>query len=329
MTTAYVVRQAGAEHVAKLAAVERAAATRFGDSLPESVLSHVTPQDSLAAAQRTGLLWVALEPQGAAVGFAVASVNGRRAHLEELDVLPEYGRQGIGSALVEAVADHARRSGCSEVTLTTFRDVPWNAPFYAGIGFESIPEPELDADLARRLSDEAALGLERSRRIAMRKPLGSPLDHPTDSAELHWAAESGDVASVEELIARGYPVDSFDDLGRTPLHYAALRGHLDAVSALLRAGADVNARDVARLSNTPLGEVASTCSLEMAELLVEAGADPTIPGWMQLTAVDKACRRTRGEGPAVCEYLRGVAQGHLAATAITPLKPTSESDGIG
>ncbi len=178
MSTDYVVRLAGPEHVDQLPAIERAAATRFGDSLPESVLSHVTPTDNLAAAQRAGLLWVALEPAGAAVGFAVASVSGRRVHLEELDVLPAHGRKGIGAALVEAVEDYALTSDCTEITLTTFRDVPWNASFYARVGFEPIPEQELDAELTRRLSDETALGLERSRRVAMRKPLprlSSPL----------------------------------------------------------------------------------------------------------------------------------------------------------
>jgi GNAT superfamily N-acetyltransferase len=172
MSTDYIVRLAGPEHVDLLPDIEREAATRFGDSLPESVLSHVTPADDLAAAQQAGLLWVALEPAGAPVGFAVASICGRRVHLDELDVLPRYGRKGMGSALVEAIEDYALNSGCVEITLTTFRDVPWNAPFYARIGFEVIPEQELGAELVRRLSDEAALGLERSRRVAMRKPLG-------------------------------------------------------------------------------------------------------------------------------------------------------------
>ncbi len=171
MSADYIVRLAGPEHVELLPAIERAAATRFGDSLPESVLSHVMPVDNLMAAQQAGLLWVALEPAGAPVGFAVASIDGQRVHLEELDVLPAHGCKGIGAALLEAVEGYALKSDCVEITLTTFRDVPWNAPFYARVGFEAIPEQELDADLNRRLSDETALGLERSRRVAMRKPL--------------------------------------------------------------------------------------------------------------------------------------------------------------
>lgn len=171
MSTHYTVRLAAPEHLDRLPDIEREAATRFGDSLPESVLSHVTPLDSLAAAQQAGLLWVALEPAGTPVGFAVASIHDRHAHLEELDVLPSHGRQGIGSAPVEAVVDHALSRGCAELTLTTFRDVPWNAPLYARLGFEVIPEHELTPELSSRLADEVALGLERSTRVAMRKPL--------------------------------------------------------------------------------------------------------------------------------------------------------------
>ncbi len=94
-------------------------------------------------------------------------------HLDELDVLPEHGCRGVGSALLRAVENRARNSDYTEITRTTFRDVPWNAPFYSRIGFEAIPEEELDEELLRRLSDESALGLERSRRVAMRESLSS------------------------------------------------------------------------------------------------------------------------------------------------------------
>ncbi len=181
MSTDYVVRLAGPEHVNQLPDIEREAATRFGDSLPESVRSHVTPSDVLAAAQQEGLLWVALEPAGDPVGFALASIFGRSVHLEELDVLPAHGRKGVGSALIEAVEESALNSGCVEITLTTFRDVPWNAPFYVRVGFEVIPEHELGTELVRRLSDEAALGLERSRRLPCASRCAAQLAHQPDA----------------------------------------------------------------------------------------------------------------------------------------------------
>jgi ankyrin repeat protein len=87
------------------------------------------------------------------------------------------------------------------------------------------------------------------------------------------------------------------------LHYAARGEHLDLVQLLLGSGARVDAHHAPTIGNTPLGDVAATCSLAMARLLVEAGADPTIPGWMQLTALDKAAGRQRGDGPKVYELL--------------------------
>ena len=59
-------------------------------------------------------------------------------HLEELDVLPGHGRQGIGTRLVRALCDGARGRGIAAVTLCTFRDVPWNAPFYERLGFRIL-----------------------------------------------------------------------------------------------------------------------------------------------------------------------------------------------
>jgi ankyrin repeat protein len=129
-----------------------------------------------------------------------------------------------------------------------------------------------------------------------------------DPEPVHSAAQDGDVGRLSELVAEGHAVNAFDDLGHTPLHYAVEKGHLDAARFLIGSRADVNAHDERVIGETPLGEVAGTCSLQMARLLVEAGADPTIPGWMQLTALDKAKGRKRGDGPQVYEYLNAAAK---------------------
>jgi ankyrin repeat protein len=97
--------------------------------------------------------------------------------------------------------------------------------------------------------------------------------------ELHLAAEAGDVERVRELIAQGHDVNAFDEIGHTPLHYAASGEYLGVAALLLQSGADVNAHDESLIGNTPLGEIAGNCSLKMAKLLVNAGADPIIPGW--------------------------------------------------
>lgn len=91
------------------------------------------------------------------VGFVhVLELEGH-AHLEQLSVLPAFGRRGIGRALVEAATAEARHRGHPEITLRTYVDVPWNAPFYASCGFvASEPETQLLRDLVHV---EAALGL--------------------------------------------------------------------------------------------------------------------------------------------------------------------------
>lgn len=113
---------------------------------------------------------------------------------------------------------------------------------------------------------------------------------------LHDAARSGNVEECRRLLDGGHQPSAFDELGKTPLHHAAEAQHLEVMKLLLDSGANVNAHDERVIGNTPLGEVAGNCSFEVAKLLIDSGADPTIPGWMKLTALDKAQARKRPEG---------------------------------
>src|SRR5438094_10189471 len=99
--------------------------------------------------------------------------------------------------------------------------------------------------------------------------------------QLHEAAQDGDLARVDELLKQKYPVNRFDFLGKTPLHYAVQGGHLHVVDRLIEAGANVNAHDERWAGNTPLSDNVRDCTYEMTKRLIDAGADPTIPGWMQ------------------------------------------------
>jgi ankyrin repeat protein len=125
--------------------------------------------------------------------------------------------------------------------------------------------------------------------------------------QLHRAAESGNLARVQELLARKYPVNRFDDLGKTPLHYAVKEGHLDVVDCLIRAGANVNAQDKRMIGDTPLAEYAQECAYEIAKRLIDAGADPTIPGWMQLNAIHRAARRKDAAAHKIQQLLKKAA----------------------
>ena len=121
---------------------------------------------------------------------------------------------------------------------------------------------------------------------------------------LHFAADNGDLNKVKDLVESGYDVNVFDDsLSFTPLHFAVKGEHFEVVKYLLSVGADVNAHEEEKVGETPLGAVAANCSYAMAEVLVTAGANPTIPGWMQLTALHRASDRKKEEGRRVYDLL--------------------------
>jgi len=56
-------------------------------------------------------------------------------------------------------------------TLSTLRDVPWNAPFYGKLGFRILVERELTQTLRELLESEARLGLPMKNRVLMRREL--------------------------------------------------------------------------------------------------------------------------------------------------------------
>ncbi|MCD2441829.1 GNAT family N-acetyltransferase [Agromyces sp. SYSU K20354] len=118
-------------------------------------------------AEEPGFVLIAEETQtSTTVGFVHVLESDGIAHLEQLSVLPQYGRRGYGRRLVEAAMDEARRRGYDRLTLRTYADVPWNAPFYARIGFV---ETEPTTDFHKHLVHvEKRLGLPQyGRRVQM------------------------------------------------------------------------------------------------------------------------------------------------------------------
>ena len=106
------------------------------------------------------------------VGFAALEAADGRAHLAEIAVLPEHGRRGLGTALLTAALDWARRAGYPAITLTTFRSVPFNGPWYLASGFVELPEAEWGPELRRIRAAEEAAGIAVAPRMAMIHPLG-------------------------------------------------------------------------------------------------------------------------------------------------------------
>lgn len=105
------------------------------------------------------------------VGFARITELDGQAHLDQISVLPGCMRRGIGSALLQASCVWARERGYLRITVLTFENVPWNAPFYAARGF--APMAETGPELAELRDWERDLGLDRiGPRVAMVRRLG-------------------------------------------------------------------------------------------------------------------------------------------------------------
>ncbi len=92
------------------------------------------------------------------------------AHLGQLSVHPDHTDQGIGRALLEAGCDWAAAQGYGEITLATYRDVPWNGPFYASAGFVEVG-PVDDFMRARGLPPEEPVMTRFGARVLMRRRL--------------------------------------------------------------------------------------------------------------------------------------------------------------
>lgn len=100
-------------------------------------------------------------------GFLVGEPDGRELHIWEMDVHPQFQRRGIGAGLVRAAQIDARNCGFRALTLTTFRDLSWNAPFYERLGFVEVDDINSHPRLAGYLKSEESDGLPAERRCAM------------------------------------------------------------------------------------------------------------------------------------------------------------------
>jgi GNAT superfamily N-acetyltransferase len=156
-------------------AVEDAAATMFDDNgLLDGIPDEPTDAASLRAAVREARLWVAVvdgrSGEAEVLGFALARWCGPDAHLQELDVVPKWGRRGIGRRLVAEVMAWAVEHDRPRVTLTTFTSVPWNAPFYERLGFAVLPHADWTDALRETWEHERSMGLPMDQRVTMTAP---------------------------------------------------------------------------------------------------------------------------------------------------------------
>ncbi|MCZ7415599.1 MULTISPECIES: GNAT family N-acetyltransferase [unclassified Streptomyces] len=161
------LRPGGSGDLRRCQEIERAAGDLFRAVGMAGVADHAPPTlEELEGYRAAGRLWVAEEPGGSPepVAYLLAEPVDGRTHIEQVSVHPRAARQGIGRLLIDRAA---AEGGGASLTLTTFRDVPWNAPYYARIGFAPLAEGELTPGLRAIRAREAELGLDRWPRLCM------------------------------------------------------------------------------------------------------------------------------------------------------------------
>jgi GNAT superfamily N-acetyltransferase len=165
----YTIRSARPDDLPTLPSIERAAAAQFRNT-PYANLA----DDDLVSAEVNldhERVWVVADQHDQPVGFAIVHPLEQSVHLHELDVHPQYARQGLGRQLITTVAEWARTHGATALTLTTFDNVAWNGPYYARLGFRTLDVTALSPDLAVVRQAEAEAGLPMAHRICMQLDL--------------------------------------------------------------------------------------------------------------------------------------------------------------
>ena len=166
------IRTARSGELETLRAIERDAGTAFASvGMPEIAADEPRSVAELGSFVAGGRAWVAVDESDRPVAYLLWSLVDGCAHIEQVSVASEHARRGVGAALIDRVAVEAAAASRPALTLTTFRDVPWNAPYYARLGFVAIDPAEHGPELRALIDLEARSIPNTAPRVALRRGL--------------------------------------------------------------------------------------------------------------------------------------------------------------
>lgn len=165
-----VIRKACLGEIYRLQEIEVAAGEPFrrlgmigvADDDPPSV-------EMLADAINRDMCWVYETRDGRVVAYLAAVGMRESLHIEQVSVHPDFARRRYGARLIEQAEMDAGARGYPMLTLTTFTEVPWNAPYYSSLGFAE----HLNSELAEVLLGEEAPAEEDWPRIGMARAVSA------------------------------------------------------------------------------------------------------------------------------------------------------------
>jgi len=164
------IRPVAAAELTALQDIERAAGAAFRE-VGMVAIAEDEPfgVDVLEGYRRQGRAWVAAGGDNRPVAYLIGEPVDAALHIEQVSVHPDFAHRRIGEALLAYAAERAREEGLTGLTLTTFAEVPWNAPYYERLGFRVLAAAELTPGLRKIRAHEAELGLDQWPRVCMRR----------------------------------------------------------------------------------------------------------------------------------------------------------------
>ena len=171
-TRDFSIRRARFADIPFLGLVERSAAELFRTvSLDFLVDGSTVDPKVLAAMVDKDRLWVACDFMDYPIGFSGGEIINGMFHLVEISVAQDFQGKGVGRALMERMEADVRREGYKAITLTTYRGLAWNGPWYNRMGYAEVNPLELGRKYLAILEGERQHGFDMSARCVMRKIL--------------------------------------------------------------------------------------------------------------------------------------------------------------
>jgi len=166
------LRDANFTDLPRLQEIERHAGEVFRDVDMNAVADdEPLSVESLRSYVERGQAWVIADQADVPVAYLLAEVVDGAGHVEQVSVIPGHARQGLGRVLLDHACEWALGNGLKAVTLTTFANVAWNAPYYERCGFRRLLADDLTPGLLRLRREEADHGLDAWPRVCMSRPL--------------------------------------------------------------------------------------------------------------------------------------------------------------
>lgn len=166
------IRSADMRDIPDIISIETAAGERFRavgmDEIADDEPLH--PQH-LAMYIMAEHAWVAVDADDRPIAYLLLKIVDHHPHIEQVSVHPAFEHQGIGRALLDHVSAWGRSLGFRRCTMTTFENVPWNAPYYERIGFRKLEDHEIGRGMYSLCDEEEAQGLTRWPRVLMGRDL--------------------------------------------------------------------------------------------------------------------------------------------------------------